>query len=101
MSVARSRRRRAKPPTFERVKLDIIEAHHDEVGLRQMQACLVVQPCHPECRHAARSRGLDPSRRVFRHETVLGHRMQFLCGEFEDLRVGLAVPQVAPANVGL
>ena len=53
-----------------------------------------------KCRHAARAGRLDTGRRVLDHQAVCGRYAQLRGGEQENFRVGLALPQIATADIG-
>src|SRR5215212_670960 len=98
--VAPSSYARLLQATFgERVEGDVIEARDDQIRVRGGQQLLVVGPREAEGRHIARLRRLHAVRGVLDDEALSRRYLKLLCGGQEDLRVGLALLEIPPADV--
>jgi len=85
----------------EELHVDFVERSDDEIGFRGGEEVLVVGAGQAERRHPAGLRGLHPSGRVFHDEAVLGGDVELGRRGQEDLRVGFALGEVAPGDVGV
>jgi hypothetical protein len=90
-----------QPPIGQCLQGDVVQRGHDQVGARPEQQVPVVQAGHPERRHPAGLGRLDPAGRVLGDEAVARADAQLLGGGQEDRRVGLALGEVPPGDVGV
>ena len=80
---------------------DVVQGGHDQVGAGLDQQVPVVQPGHPERRHARGLGGQDPAGGVLDHEAVGRADAELGGGGEEDRRVGLALGEVPAGDVGV
>jgi len=85
----------------EQLHVDLVERRDDEIGFRGGEEVLVVCAGQAQRRDPAGLRGLNPAGRVFDDEAVLGRDVELGRRGQEDLRVGLALGEISPGDVGV